>query len=135
MAEVVLRAMRYLWALPTTVLGLLFLPAALLTGGGVQVVAGVLEVYGGAVAWILRHCTLVRGGAAALTLGHVVLGQDRSALDRARRHERVHVRQCECWGPLFVPAYLLAGLWAFMRGRNAYLDNRFEREAYQQGGT
>ena len=38
-----------------------------------------------------------------------------------RAHERVHVRQCETWGPLFVPAYLTASLWAVWRGRNFYL--------------
>ena len=46
-----------------------------------------------------------------------------------RAHERVHVRQYEWWGPLFVPAYLLAGLWALIHGGHPYFDNRFEREA------
>ena len=63
---------------------------------------------------------------AALTLGHVVIGVDRAALARLRRHERVHVRQYERWGPLFVPLYLLAFAWAWCRGRHPYLDNPFE---------
>ena len=46
------------------------------------------------------------------------------------RHERIHVRQCERWGPLFLPAYLLASAFIALRGGNPYLDNPFEREAY-----
>ena len=70
------------------------------------------------------------GGAAALTLGHVVIARDDWSLESTRAHERVHVRQCEAWGPFFVPAYLAASLSAFLRGRNFYFDNRFEVEAF-----
>ena len=66
-----------------------------------------------------------------MTLGHVVLGLDRAAHRRTRRHERVHVRQCERWGPLFLPAYLLASAYLWLKGRSAYYDNPFEREAYE----
>jgi len=128
------RTICYLWALPTTCVGLIFAPLALLTGGGVQVVAGVLEVYGGATEFFLRRCTLMKRGAAAMTLGHVVLGRDRFLLDATRAHERVHVRQAEHWGPLFIPAYLLASLFQYLRGRRPYEDNPFEREAYSQAG-
>ena len=126
-----LRALLYLWALPTTAVGLLFLPGALLSrGGGVQWVDGVLELHGGAVRFFLEKCTLLPGGASAMTLGHVVLGRDRRALDRTRTHERIHVRQVERWGPLFLPAYVVASLVALLRGRDAYRDNMFEREAF-----
>ena len=128
------RPLAYVWALPTTCVGLLFLPPAL-CGGGVQVVDGVVELHGGGVAWFLRHCTLLKGGASAMTLGHVVLGRDRETLDWTRRHERVHVRQCERWGPLFLPAYGIASLVALLRGRHPYEDNSFEREAYDSEGT
>ncbi|HEX3989323.1 MAG TPA: hypothetical protein VHZ30_07810 [Verrucomicrobiae bacterium] len=120
-----MRWLKYLWALPTTCVGLLFVPLA----GNRQWVAGVLEIHGGAVAWFLRNCTILEGGAAAMTLGHIVLGIDQAALDKTREHERVHVRQCEKWGPLFFPAYLLCSLYLFVRGRNGYLDNPFEIEA------
>jgi hypothetical protein len=30
-----------------------------------------------------------------------------------------------------IPAYLLASLYAYLRGRNPYLDNPFEREAFE----
>jgi hypothetical protein len=36
-------------------------------------------------------------------------------------------------GPLMGPAYLLASLYAWLDGRRAYRDNRFEREAYGDG--
>ena len=120
----------YLWTLPTTSLGLIFIPLAVV-GGGMQVVAGVLELYGGGVHGFLRYCTLLPGGASAMTLGHVVLGRDRAALDASRVHERVHVRQCERWGPFFLPAYLMASIIAWFRGRDPYRGNAFEMEAYE----
>ena len=130
-AHVVTRALVYLWALPTTSVGLLFVPLALLSrNGGARVVDGVLEVHGGGVAFFLRRCTLLRGGASAMTLGHVVLGRDERLLELTRDHERVHVRQCERWGPLFIPAYLLASVLVKFRGGRPYEDNPFEREAY-----
>jgi hypothetical protein len=70
-------------------------------------------------------------GAAAMTFGHIVTAGDRHSLESTRAHERVHVRQCEVWGPLFVPAYLAASLWAMLRGRDFYFDNWFEVEAFQ----
>ena len=121
----------YLWAAPTTVLGV----ALVLLGfwrAKIRIVDGVLEAHGPALAWMLTHLTLIAGGAAAMTLGHVVVGRDRSSLDSTRAHERVHVRQCEVWGPLFVPAYLAASVSAMLRGRDFYYGNRFEAEAYAE---
>jgi hypothetical protein len=140
------RIIVYLWVLPTTCVGLLFLLPAYVTGGRAQVVDGVLEIHGGVVRYFLRdfvadflklfskRATLSRGGASAMTLGHVVLGQDPECLDWSRSHERVHVRQCERWGPFFLPAYLLASAWVAIRGGRGYLDNPFEREAYGAQG-
>ena len=124
-----LRPLAYVWALPTSLLGLLFVPESLISGE-VRWVDGVLEVHGRLVRFFLTHCTLLRGGASAMTLGHVVLGRDRKLLEMTRRHERVHVRQCERWGPLFIPAYLVACGLAFLSGGRAYEDNPFEQEAY-----
>jgi hypothetical protein len=124
---------RYLWALPNTLLGLLFVPGAMLPGGGLQVISGVLEIHGPLIAAILRYCVPIRGGAAAVTLGHVVVACHREALDATRPHERVHVRQYEVWGPAFMPAYLVAGLWALMSGAGAYSGNYFERHARRCG--
>ena len=129
------RVFTYCWALPNTLLGLIVVPAAVLSGGRARRVEGVLEVDGPVVAWLLRHLVPLRGGALALTLGHVVLGRDAAALARSRTHERVHVRQYEVWGPLFIPAYLIAGLLAYVRGGHPYWDNPFEREARNRGAA
>jgi hypothetical protein len=78
---------------------------------------------------VLSHLTVVRGGVAAITFGHVVLGRDGDALEWSRAHERVHVTQYERWGPFFLPAYAAASLWALARGGDFYRDNCFERAA------
>src|SRR5436190_23093279 len=91
----------YLWSSPTTLLGLFFLHPAPLTGGRARVVDGVLEIHGGLTTFFLKNCTLLPGGASAMTLGHVVLGRNQESLDFTRPHERIHVRQCEIWGPFF----------------------------------
>ncbi|MEA2735992.1 MAG: hypothetical protein QOE14_2443 [Humisphaera sp.] len=124
------RILVYLWTFPTTLIGLAFLPLALLTGGKLHIVDGVMEIHGGFVSFFLRRCTFLKGGASAMTLGHVVLGRDRELLVLTRPHERVHVRQCERWGIFFLPAYVIASVIAFCRGGNIYFDNAFEREAY-----
>lgn len=123
------RLFRYLWAAPYTLLGLLVGGLALLFGGQWRAHQGALEFFGGglgsAVARLPRPL-----GFGAMTLGHVILAVDRSQLAVLRRHEWVHVRQYERWGPLFVPAYLLSSLLQLLRGRNPYRENHFERQAY-----
>jgi hypothetical protein len=121
-------ALAYVWAAPATALGLVFALLAL-RGGQIAIIDGVLEVHGPLLRWALAHLTAVRGGVTAITFGHVVLGHDGQALESTRTHERVHVAQYERWGPLFIPAYAAASLWAFLRGGDFYLDNSFEREA------
>ena len=118
----------YLWALPNTAFGVALVPFVL-ARGGMRLVDGVLEIHGPVIAWILRRCVPIHGGAAAITLGHIVAGCDEYTLQVTRAHERVHVRQCERWGPAFVPAYFLASLLAWLSGASAYEDNYFEREA------
>ena len=46
-----------------------------------RVVDGVLEVHGPMLAWLLAHLTPMPGGAAALTLGHVVIARDSGSLE------------------------------------------------------
>ena len=123
--------LRYLWSSPNSLLGLTVALLAL-PQGRARLVEGVLEVHGPLLAWALTRLVPIPGGAAAMTLGHVVLGRDAACLARTRAHERVHVEQCERWGPFFVPAYLTASLWLLTRGRDAYLDNPFEREAHER---
>lgn len=122
---------RYLWASPNTLLGLVAAALTRGTGGTVEVHSGVIEASGGFAAWFLRYGTLVKGGVGAMTLGHVVLGRDRRTQEACRVHERVHVEQYGRWGPFFLPAYALSSAIAVMRGQNAYHANRFERVAFR----
>ena len=124
-----IRWLLVIWASPNTLIGLTFGVLALLTGGKIQTERGCVEVYGGLVQWLLQRMLGGRG-AAAMTLGHSILGQTRRTLQIARDHEHVHVRQYERWGPFFLPAYLGWSAVLWLRGKNAYLDNPFEIEAY-----
>jgi hypothetical protein len=120
--------LRYLWASPTTLLGLV-VAFALLRRGHLTLVDGVIEAHSPLLERALASLTPLARGADAVTLGHVVLGRNARALESTRAHERVHVRQYESWGPFFLPAYLLAGAWAFVQGKDPYFDNWFEVEA------
>ncbi|MBM4076651.1 MAG: hypothetical protein FJ267_13560 [Planctomycetes bacterium] len=124
------RILIYLWVLPGSLVGLAATVLALLTGGTATVVDGVLEVHGGLISRILDRGNRWVGPIAAITLGHVVLGSSLALLEHTRRHERVHVRQYERWGPFFIPAYLLASVWLLLKGHDPYRKNPFEVEAY-----
>ncbi len=127
--RIIVRAAAYLWASPYTLLGI---SIGLLMGGKFRVRSGVIEIHSRRIARVLSSLWIP---AMAMTLGHVVLGQDRHALDITRRHERVHVGQYERWGIAFVPAYLACWLVLSYRGRNGYLENPFEIEAYAVDST
>lgn len=133
LAKVLLRLLAILWASPYTLLGLTLGVIGLLMGGSVQVRSGVVEFYGGLVKWLLQR--LPNGQfTLALTLGHTILGPTDATLDIARRHEWVHVRQFERWGPLMGPAYLGCSCVLWLMGRQPYRDNPFEQQAYQEAG-
>ncbi|HVL12389.1 MAG TPA: hypothetical protein VM529_07480 [Gemmata sp.] len=117
----------YLWAMPNTLLGVAMAPLTLLSGGRVRFERGAMELYGGFAAWFLRN---VAGGAGAMTLGHVIVGRDKPMLDFTRDHEHVHVAQYMRWGPFFLPVYGLSSLMCKWKGKNPYLENRFEKVAY-----
>ncbi len=128
--KILIRWLLVLWTSPNSLLGMLVGVLALLTGGGAQVCRGCIEFHGGFASWAL--CRMLGGrGAAAMTLGHTILGQTPSMLRDARDHEHVHVRQYERWGPFFLPAYLGSSLVLWLRGRDGYRDNPFEIEAYR----
>lgn len=120
---------RYLWASPYTALGLVLGAVALLCGARWRTHLGVVEFFGGRLGALLAKLPQPLA-FSAMTLGHVILAVDRSALAQLRQHERVHVRQYEHWGPFFLPAYLLSSLLQLLRGRNPYRENHFERQAY-----
>lgn len=130
MRSKLIRSLSLAWAGPNTVLGLCFGVLALLTGGGLQCHRGCVEFHGGFVLWALRRMIGGRG-AAAMTLGHCILGQSPQALRIARDHEHVHVQQYERWGPFFLPMYLAWSALRWLQGRDAYLDNPFEVDAYR----
>jgi len=125
---------KYIWAAPYTAIGLAFGAVTLLFGASVRVHGGVFEFGGGHVGRLASRLP-VRLRFSAITCGHVVLGIDEAKLAAVRTHERVHVRQYERWGPLFIPAYLLSSLAQLVRRRHPYRDNYFEREAYAQAST
>ncbi len=118
----------WLWASPWTILGLCLGLLVWATGGRARRQGAVIEFYGGVIPWLFERFPAT---PSAMTLGHTILGRTAAALDVAREHELVHVRQYERWGPLFVPAYLLCWLVLWLAGKDPYHDNPFEREAYR----
>lgn len=66
---------------------------------------------------------LAWSGAAALTLGHVVLCVGAAPSQRLLDHEAMHARQSERLGILMAPAYVLLTAWT------GYRNNPFERAA------
>jgi hypothetical protein len=124
---------RFLWASPYTLLGLMVGGLGLLTGGSAQRQGDVVEFHGELIGWLLDRLPLPH--VLAMTLGHTVIGRDRCALEVTRDHERVHVRQFERWGPLMGPAYLSCCAILWFRGRDAYRDNPFEREAFDSSSA
>jgi hypothetical protein len=107
-----------LWASPGSVIGLLlslFVRRRRLARG---IVLGQGAEWPAKLGWRYR----------AITLGHVVLCIDE--IDEATlRHELVHVRQWERWGPLLLLLYPLSSVWVRLLGGEHYKDNPFEREA------
>lgn len=124
-----------LWAAPASLLGLAVALPWLALGGRMALREGVLEITAPDRATLPGRG---RRGAAlfdAITFGHVVLARNAAAHEALRAHERVHVRQYERWGALFLVAYPAESLLQWARGRRAYLDNRFEVEARRLAGT
>ena len=120
---------RYVWASPATSVGMLLSLIAFAVGAKGRVVEGAIEVAGGRIDRCLlvlpRYCRF-----GAITFGHVIIGVDHETLSQHRLHEHVHIRQYERWGVLFFPLYLWSSLLQIARGRDPYLNNSFEREAF-----
>ena len=134
--ETLLVILKIIWALPNTIFGIFFGILGVLTGGSWQRQGRTIEFWGGIVGWILKKFPIGSYGAAALTLGHVILAQDADLMRRSRKHENVHVKQYEHWGIFFLPYYFLGWLYlstlkfAFGKDVNPYRDIPFEKEAY-----
>jgi len=120
--------LRHAWASPCTLAALPLALACILSGASVRLASGVLEVAGGRTAsWVSRLPRSLR--FSVITFGHVILADTDVALESHREHERVHVRQYERWGILFIPLYGGSCLIQLLRGLDPYTDNHFERQA------
>ncbi len=120
-----------LWVSPYSLLGLGIGSLGMLLGGRGRFRDGAFEFYEGGTARFVRR--LPTGPTTAgFTLGHVILGQTGDGLELVGKHERIHMRQFERWGPLMGPAYLGASAWLWWQGRDPYRDNPFEVEAYRE---
>jgi hypothetical protein len=127
------RLAAYAWTSPNTLLGAAVGLFALALGGRLRLHEGVAEFSGGRLG-ILVASLPPQLRFSAITFGHVVIGVSEAMMAAVRCHERVHVRQYERWGPLFLPAYLLSSAWQLARGRSPYRDNYFERAAFAAEG-
>lgn len=128
--QVFIKLCKIAWASPWTLFGLLIGFACIPFSGKITFYRGTFGCYGRGVALLLRKVP-IGGGARAMTLGHTILACDRATLISTHPHELVHVRQYERWGPFFVPAYWLCGIWLWWNNGDAYWDNPFEKEAYR----
>lgn len=123
-----LRVITYLWTAPNTLLGIVLGALICCTGGHVRLINGAIECYGGVIGRFIDD--LPNFKFSAITFGHIILGTNSLILCEVRTHEHVHIRQYECWGILFLPAYWLSSIWQVMCGRDLYRDNYFEKQAY-----
>ena len=116
----VARALAYLWALPGTLVGLVF---GATTISAPRVRDGVLAFESARGFGALHR----RMGFAAITFGHVVIA-NRPLDDRLWAHELVHVRQWQLLGPIMLLAYPLASIRGYRR-------NPFEAAARRKAGA
>jgi hypothetical protein len=114
------------WALPATLLGLVLGLPAVACGATLHLVDGTIEIAGGPPGRAVAR----RSRFSAIIFGHVILAVDDAARLRCRAHERVHVAQYERWGALFLVLYPALSAIQWLRGRDPYRDNPFEREAF-----
>ncbi|TDR33026.1 hypothetical protein [Hydromonas duriensis] len=128
-----LKVVKFLWALPVTMVGLLVLllaaPSRPRVGWLRMGSTGALCAWGGWLdVWLQRHPL---GAMYAATLGHVVIARDMKKLCYCAAHEFEHVRQTERWGVFLPFLYVINGLWQVLHKRRFYRDNWFERAAYR----
>jgi hypothetical protein len=123
------RIAKLLWVAPCSIVGLIVAVPVVCAGGSVRRIGHTLEF---ALVPTRREVppALQRLRFAAITLGHVIVGQSHEVLADLRAHERVHVAQYEALGVLFFVAYAGSSLIAWCRGGCPYRDNVFERQAF-----
>lgn len=125
--------LKILWASPWSLWGMSIGILGLLTGGGLRRSGRILEFWGGFLPIFLKYFPFIAGSPVA-TFGHVILGRCPRHLDACRPHQLIHVKQYECWGPLFVPTYIMCWFVLWCVGKRPYYDNPFEREAFDKTG-
>jgi hypothetical protein len=122
------RLPRYLWAAPCSAAGLVIAFIAMALGAKAHIQDGTLQVVGGRLATGIARLP-TRLTILAFTNGHVIFAINEKILDSYRQHELVHVKQYECWGPLFPFLYIGSSLIQKAKGRDPYFANCFELEA------
>ncbi|MES2890013.1 MAG: signal peptide prediction [Pseudomonadota bacterium] len=122
------RLVKLMWAAPCSLVGLMLAAPLFVLGARARCSAGTVDV---TLRKSLASCRRWEHALPyrAITFGHVILAVTDEELAQHRRHEQVHVRQYECWGVFFFPAYAASSAWQLLRGRNAYWDNYFEVQA------
>jgi len=119
--------MANIWTLPNTLLGFALLP---FTGksdrqGGLHFIAELDSAL---------DKTFNRLRISAMTLGECVLYRCGGFNPVTYEHECEHIRQYKLWGPMFLPAYLVASVVSRVKHGNWYRDNFFERAARRVAG-
>ena len=128
-----LEFLKLLWAAPCSAVGIVLAGVLLTLGGKAKWSSGALEV-------TYRHSLAGCGKLASklpfrgIVFGHVILAVTREELRTIGPHERVHVEQYECWGPLFLLAYGASSFWQLVNGRSPYWYNYFEVQARERSG-
>lgn len=121
--EVILIAFSYFWALPLVLIGLLL--ALIYVPLEARVRKGIVEIR-------VRRIVFGYATTTGQTWGWLVLYKIPSFADLPERlavHEGAHVLQGRILGPLFILAYPIASLVAWVRGGHVYRDNWFEIQA------
>lgn len=124
-----LKVLGYLWSLPNTLVGLIFLGLLALLKQVIWVGPddGVLRWFIVKDSWVYRNWS--QKGWAAITLGANVTYSPGYLFDWLTNiHERRHVQQNWVLGPFMYPIYLIVGIWS-------YAANPFEVDAYEYAKT
>lgn len=121
-----LLVLKYIWTSPNTLIGLLLAIISLPGSTSAKWNDGIFELTGGCIGKAISHWPL---SASAITIGHVIIANDEGLLILSRRHELIHVKQFEVWGPIMIPAYMVASVIAIICGKHPYKENYFEKQA------
>ena len=117
-----------IWTLPNTLIGWLAVTA--LCGKTERVypvgLRGKYYIIGTSCVMYLIMDYAAIGG---ITLGEIVIIRKTALSKRIVAHEAVHVGQYRAWGPLYLPAYLIASTVSRISNGNWYYGNLFEVQA------